>query len=150
MEWWLLLLQIMIINLVLSGDNAVVIALASRGLPYNQPRKAIRIGATGAILLRILLTLLAVFLLKIPFLQIVGALLLLWIAVNLIGGKDDSMHKPSSRNLMKAVWTIIVADFVMSLDNVLAVASKANQDYLLLILGLTVIIQLLNQFPFLI
>lgn len=61
MEWWLLLLQIMIINLVLSGDNAVVIALASRGLPYNQPRKAIRIGATGAILLRILLTLLAVF-----------------------------------------------------------------------------------------
>ncbi|WP_373230577.1 TerC family protein [Cohnella sp.] len=161
MEWWLLLLQIMIINIVLSGDNAVVIAMASRGLPLKQRKQAIWFGAFGAIFLRILLTLLAISMLQIPYLQAIGAIFLFWIAVKLMSGDENSDHIISSANLKQAVWTIIVADFVMSLDNVLAVAAKANNDYLLLGLGIglsipliiagsTLVGNLLNQFPILI
>lgn len=158
MEWCLLLLQIMIINMVLSGDNAVVIAMASRGLPLKQRKRAIWLGVFGAIVMRVLLTLLAISLLQIPYLQAIGAIFLFWIAVKLMRGEENSGHIMSSYSLIQAVWTIIVADFVMSLDNVLAVAAKVNHDYLLLGLGIglsipliiagsTLIVKLLTRFP---
>ncbi|MFC4619928.1 TerC family protein [Camelliibacillus cellulosilyticus] len=136
------LLKIVLINIVLSGDNAVVIALACRRLPSDQQKKAIFFGSFGAILLRIVLTFVAVWLLDVPFLKIVGAVLLIWIAVNLLKGDDDAEVAASS-NLFGAVRTIIIADLVMSLDNVVAVAGAANDNIWLIIIGLAVSIPLI-------
>lgn len=137
-------LEIALINLLLSGDNAVVIAMAARRLPYGQRRKAVWWGAAAAVLLRCVLTVGAVLILDIPFLQTAGALLLLLIAMKLMldrSGPDD--RRPASSSLAGAVWTIVAADFVMSLDNVLAVAAIADRDMALLIIGIAMSIPII-------
>ncbi|WP_442597127.1 TerC family protein [Neobacillus sp. D3-1R] len=136
------LLQIILINIVLSGDNAVVIALACRNLDVKYQKKAIFFGSFGAIALRIILTFVAVYLLKIPFLNFIGGVLLLWIAIKLLKGEDEEDIKASS-NLMGAIKTIIFADLIMSLDNVVAVAGAAHGNMLLIIIGLAISIPLI-------
>ena len=142
-QFWVGLGQIILINIVLSGDNAVVIALAARSLPPRQQKLAVFWGAGAAVLMRIVLTVVAVELLRYPYLKLVGALLLFWIAVKLLmpedGGGDDV---ESSDNLWAAIKTILIADLVMSLDNVIAVAAAAKGSLLLLILGLAISIPL--------
>ena len=137
-EFWMKLMEIMMVNIVLSGDNAVVIAMAARSLPTQQQRKAILWGSGGAVVLRVLLTVVAVSLLKIPLLQCIGGLLLVWIAYKLLVGEDetDGAEHHVHGNLMSAVKTILIADVVMSLDNTLASAGVAKGDYTLLGLGL--------------
>ncbi|EOO44166.1 TPA: TerC family protein [Bacillus cereus] len=136
------LLSIILIDIVLSGDNAVVIALACRNLPEKLRKKAVIIGCAGAIGLRIALTFLAVYLLEIPYVQFVGGLMLLWIAVKLLKGEEDSQIE-GGNTIWSAIKTIIVADFVMSLDNVVAVAGVANGHTGLLVIGLLVSIPLI-------
>jgi len=138
------LAQIMLVNIVLSGDNAVVIALAARNLPEHQQKKAIMWGSGGAIVLRVLLTIVAVYLLQIPFLQFVGGLLLVWIALQLLVEEDEeSDDGPSHGSLGAAVKTILIADVVMSLDNTLAIAGVAKGNWTLLIVGLALSIPLI-------
>jgi YjbE family integral membrane protein len=141
-EFFLVLLEIILINIVLSGDNAVVIALACRNLDAKYQRKAVFLGSFGAIALRIVLTFLAVYLLTIPYLNFVGGILLLWIAIKLLKGEDEEDIKASS-NLMGAIRTIIFADLIMSLDNVVAVAGAAKGNMVLIILGLAISIPLI-------
>jgi YjbE family integral membrane protein len=138
------LAQIMLVNIVLSGDNAVVIALAARNLPPQHQNKAILWGSGGAIVLRVLLTIVAVQLLKIPFLQGLGGLLLVWIALQLLLEDDaeEGEHKAHG-GLMGAVKTILIADVVMSLDNTLAIAGVAKGNWTLLIVGLALSIPLI-------
>ncbi|MGG3311510.1 TerC family protein [Paenibacillus lautus] len=137
METIFLLGQILMINLVLSGDNALVIAMASKDLPEIHRRRAVWIGTAGAVLLRCILTFLAVLLLKIPFLQAGGALLLIWIAVKLMMQKEhDRASLAKASTIWAAVNTILVADFVMSLDNVLAIAGLAKGDLSLIVIGI--------------
>lgn len=137
------LIEIILINIVLSGDNAVVIALACRRLPQNQQRRAVFWGSFGAIALRIILTFAAVWLLQIPFLKIIGSLLLLWIAITLLIDENDSDKLKSGDSMIDAIKTIIIADLIMSLDNVVAVAGSANGNILLIILGLSISIPLI-------
>jgi YjbE family integral membrane protein len=142
-QFWLAGLEIIVINILLSGDNAVVIALACRNLPHNQRRWGIVWGATGAIVLRIILTFFAISLLNLPWLKIIGGLLLLWIGVKLIADDDEDGHEvKASDQLLSAVRTIIIADLVMSLDNVIGVAAAAKGSLVLLIFGLVVSIPL--------
>lgn len=157
--FWTGLWQIILINIVLSGDNAVVIALAARSLPERQQKAAIFWGAGAAVVMRIALTIIAVEMLKWPYLKLIGAVLLLWIAVKLLlpaheGGEDVD----SSDNLWAAIKTILIADLVMSLDNVIAVAAAAKGSMTLLILGLaisiplvifgsTLLLKLMNRWP---
>ena len=145
-QFWGDVFKIIVIDLLLSGDNAVVIALACRNLPPEQRRKGILFGVGGAIGLRVLLTFFAVGLLSLPFLKLIGALLLLWIGVKLIL-PEDAAHGESKikagAHLMGAVKTIIIADFVMSLDNVLGVAAVAHGNVWLLAFGLLVSIPLI-------
>lgn len=160
-EFWLALSQIILINIVLSGDNAVVIALASRSLPPAQQKMAILCGSVGAIVLRVVLTFFAVYLLSLPYLKLAGAALLLWIGVNLLKGEDDEAELEGHSNLASAIKTIIVADIVMSLDNVIGVAAAAKGNVVLLVVGLgvsipliiygsTLILKLMNRFPIII
>jgi YjbE family integral membrane protein len=142
-EFWLALFQIILINIVLSGDNAVVIALASRSLPPAQQKKAILFGSVGAIILRIVLTFFAVYLLSLPYLKLAGAAMLLWIGVNLLKGDDDDAELEGHSNLAAAIKTIIIADLVMSLDNVIGVAAAAKDNVALLVIGLAVSIPLI-------
>src|SRR4051812_8486796 len=116
-EFWIGLWKIILINIVLSGDNAVVIALASRALPPAQQKKAIIFGSVGAIVLRLVLTFFAVYLLEQPYLKLVGAALLLWIGIGLLKEEEEEENLESHSNLAGAIRTIIVADLVMSLDN---------------------------------
>ncbi|UJF35097.1 TerC family protein [Paenibacillus hexagrammi] len=157
----LLFLQIMLINIVLSGDNAVVIALASKNLPVEQRNKAVWWGAFGAIALRLVLTVVAVSVLSIPYIQAGGSILLLWIAVKLLTDDDSHSNVKEASTLGKAIWTIIVADFVMSLDNVLAIAAKGQGNMTVIILGIglsipiiiwgsTLVMNLLHKFPILV
>jgi len=142
-QFWVGLGQIILINIVLSGDNAVVIALAARSLPRRQQKLAIFWGAGAAVVLRIVLTVVAVELLRYPYLKIVGAFLLFWIAIKLLlpeDGNDGEVE--SSSNLMAAIKTILIADLVMSLDNVIAVAAAARGNDVLLVLGLAISIPL--------
>lgn len=162
-EFWGLLAKIMMVNIVLSGDNAVVIALAARSLPAHQQKVAILWGSGGAVVLRVILTLVAVFLLAVPFLQFIGGLMLVWIAYKLLVGEDeseDTQHRGHG-NLMSAIKTILIADVVMSLDNTLAIAGVAKGDLLLLGLGLalsiplvvfgsTIIMKAMDRFPVLV
>lgn len=156
-----LLTQILMINLVLSGDNAVVIALASKDLPAAQRKKAVWWGAFGAVLLRCVLTFAAVLLLGIPFIQAAGGLLLFWIAFKLLLQNDDEVHIRNASTTWKAIQTILVADFVMSLDNVLAIAALADGDLALIVIGIAIsipivvwgsgmIVGLLKRFPILV
>jgi YjbE family integral membrane protein len=142
--FWAALGSIILANVVLSGDNAVVIAMAARSLPAHQQKKAIFWGSAAAIVLRIVLTLLAVEMLKWPYLKVVGAVLLLYIGITLLGESDDGeAGHAHAGSLAVAIRTILVADLVMSLDNVLAVAAAAKGDTVLLIIGLAVSIPLI-------
>jgi YjbE family integral membrane protein len=142
-QFWLAGLEIIVINILLSGDNAVVIALACRNLPHNQRRWGIVWGATGAIVLRIILTFFAVKLLALPYLKIVGGALLVWIGIKLIAEDEEEGHEvQASDRMLAAVKTVIVADLVMSIDNELAVAGAARGSLVLLIFGLVVSIPL--------
>ncbi|MFB0845536.1 TerC family protein [Paenibacillus oleatilyticus] len=158
LDWFILFLQIMLINIVLSGDNAVVIALASKNLPLHQRKQAIWWGAFGAIALRVVLTVIAVYILKVPFIQALGSVLLLWIAIKLLIDEEDHSNVKQAATLSKAVSTIILADFVMSLDNVLAIAAKAKGEVGVIILGIglsipiivwgsTLVVNLLKRYP---
>lgn len=142
-QFWTALMAIIWVNIILSGDNAVVIALAARALPEKQQKQAVLWGAGAAVVMRIILTIVAVELLKLSFLKIIGSILLVWIAVNLLipedGGGEDIA---SSSNLFAAIKTILIADLVMSLDNVIAVAAAAKGSELLLMLGLAISIPL--------
>jgi YjbE family integral membrane protein len=142
-EFWIALFQIIMINIVLSGDNAVVIALASRSLPPTQQKKAIIFGSIGAIVLRLLLTFFAVMLLAQPYLKLVGAALLLWIGIGLLKSDGDEGDLKAHSNLIAAIKTIIVADLVMSLDNVIGVAAAAKGNVPLLVIGLAISIPLI-------
>src|SRR3990170_3664814 len=141
LAFWQALGAIIWVNLLLSGDNAVVIALAARSLPQKQQKLAVFWGSAAAIIMRVILTIFAVALLQLPWLKLVGGVLLLWIGVKLIVPEEDGADIQSSDNLMQAVKTILIADLVMSLDNVIAVAAAAEQGpaetkILLLIIGL--------------
>ncbi|MCC6533896.1 MAG: TerC family protein [Burkholderiales bacterium] len=159
--FWVTLAQITMINILLSGDNAVVIALASRSLPPKQQKQAILFGSFGAIILRVILTFFAVFLLELPFLKIVGALALIWIGVQMLLPGKEEKDLDAHTGLWAAVKTIIIADFVMSLDNVLGVAAAAKGNVPLLIIGLvisipliiygsTLVLKLMNRYSFIV
>jgi YjbE family integral membrane protein len=159
MEHLAILFSIIVINIVLSGDNAVVIALASRRLPPLQQKAAILIGSAGAIILRIVLTAIIVFVLRIPFLQALGGLLLLYIAFKLLRSDSFGDNTKSAGSLMEAVKIIIAADLIMSLDNTLAIAAVSRGNWMLLIIGLAtsipiiifcsrIILYFMEKFPF--
>lgn len=142
--FWSAFGSIVLANIVLSGDNAVVIAMAARALKPDQRSKAIFWGSAAAILMRIVLTIVAIRLLSLPFLKIVGAVLLVYIGVDLLMGEEDGGDDGQEINgMMAAIRTILIADLVMSLDNVLAVAAAAKGNLPLLILGLLVSIPLI-------
>ncbi len=157
--FWVAVIQIIAIDIVLGGDNAVVIALASRRLPLQQRNKAIFWGVFGAIALRVILIFFALQLLQIPYLKIVGGILLFWIGLKLMMPQDEGGHEiDASSNLMGAIKTIIVADAVMSLDNVIAIAGAAKGSLGLVIFGLVVsvpiivwgsklVLMLMDRFP---
>ena len=159
-QFWVSVLQIIAIDLLLSGDNAVVIALACRNLPAEQRRKGIFFGVAGAILLRVVLTFFAVGLLTLPYIKIVGAVLLLWIGIKLLLPEEEhhAGDIKGETHLWGAIKTIIIADFVMSLDNVIGVAGAAKGSFGLLIFGLLIsipmivwssqlILKLMDRFP---
>ncbi len=160
--FWTALMQIIGINILLSGDNAVVIALASRSLPDEQRKWAILGGSGAAIVLRIIFSLVIVWLLAIPFLKLIGGLLLLYIGIKLLVPEehgDDSIAAKS--NLWGAIQTITIADAVMSLDNVVAIAAAAQGSIILIVLGLIIsvpliifgsqlVLSILNRFPVLV
>ncbi len=157
--FWVALAQIVWVNILLSGDNAVVIALAARSLPPKQQKQAIIIGSGAAIVMRILLTLVAAQLLQLPWLKSVGALLLLYIGVTLVLPEDEEEDgAESAGGMVAAVRTILIADLVMSLDNVIAVAAAAKGSTLLLVIGLalsiplvifgsTLLLKVIERFP---
>ena len=142
--FWVAVGQIILIDIVLSGDNAVVIALACRNLSPEQRRTGIFWGVAGAVSLRVVLTVFAALVMNLPWLKLVGGLLLVWIAVKLMLPEDEEGHdiEPSAY-LWGAVKTIVVADFVMSLDNVIGVAGAAHGSLALLLFGLAVSIPLI-------
>ncbi len=141
--FWIALMQIIGVNIVLSGDNAVVIALAARSLPPAQQKKAILWGSGAAVVMRIVLTIVAVEMLKLPYLKIVGAGLLMWIGIQLLLPEDEGEGAGGATgNLAAAIRTILIADLVMSLDNVIAVAAAAKGSLTLLIVGLAISIPL--------
>jgi YjbE family integral membrane protein len=159
-EFWIGLMKIIWINIILSGDNAVVIALAARSLPPHQQKQAIFFGSAMAVVLRIVLTIVAVKLLEMSFLQVIGGGLLLWIGVQLLSEQEEDGEGEAKEHgtLMAAIRTILIADLVMSLDNVIAVAAAAKGSMTLLILGLaisipmvifgsTLMIKLMERFP---
>jgi YjbE family integral membrane protein len=140
--FWIGLLKIIGVNIVLSGDNAVVIALAARSLPAKQQKAAILWGSGAAVVMRIILTIFAVALLTLPWLKLIGSLLLFWIGVKLLVPEEGDESVDASDNLIAAIKTILIADLVMSIDNVIAVAAAAGGSYTLLILGLAISIPL--------
>ena len=157
-EFWVGLLKIIGVNIILSGDNAVVIALAARSLPQKQQKMAVFWGSGAAIAMRIVLTLFAVALLTLPWLKLLGSLLLFWIGIRLLVPEEDEADVQASDKLLAAIKTILVADLVMSLDNVIAVAAAAGGSLVLLVLGLaisiplvifgaTLLIKLMERYP---
>ena len=160
--WWSALLAIILIDLVLAGDNAIVIALAARNLPPHLQKKAIAWGAIGAIVVRSAMTVGVVWLLKIPGLMLIGGLGLLWIAYKLLADQSDKEHDgPVASTFWGAMKTIIVADALMGVDNVLGVAGAAHGSFDLVIIGLlvsvpivmfgsSVVLKLVERFPIII
>ena len=136
-QFWASVAEIIVVNILLSGDNAVVIALACRNLPPHRRRQGIFWGALAATGLRIVFTFFAVTLLAYPYVSVVGSALLVWIGIKLIAQEENGGHKiKASDSLLTAVWTILVADVVMSLDNVLAVAAAAEENVPLIVFGI--------------
>ena len=161
--WWSALLAIVLIDLVLAGDNAIVIALAARSLPKSVQTKAIVWGTVGAIGVRTLMTLVVVWLLKIPGLMLVGGLGLLWIAYKLVAdtGEESEAHGPAASTFWGAMKTIVIADALMGIDNVLGVAGAAHGAMDLVVIGLlisvpivvfgsTLVLKLVERFPIII
>ncbi|NYZ14647.1 TerC family protein [Azospirillum sp. RWY-5-1] len=160
-EFAMALVQIIWINILLSGDNAVVIALACRSLPPHQQKLGIILGTAPAVVLRIVFTVFIVYLLQVPLLKLIGGLLLLWIAYKLLVPDDEEHAVAGGNSLMEAIKTIVIADAVMSLDNVIAIAAAAKGDLILLVLGLsisiplivfgsTIVLKLIERFPMLV
>ncbi|AXN37045.1 TerC family protein [Peribacillus butanolivorans] len=154
------LLAIIMIDLVLAGDNAILIGLAARKLPKDQQKKVIIWGAVGAIVIRIIATLLVVVILKVPGLHLIGGLLLVWIAYKLLIDEEEHDVKPAD-SMWAAIKTIIIADALMGLDNVLAVAGASHGNFTLVVIGLlvsipvvmygsTLILKLIERYPFII
>lgn len=159
-DYFSALLSIIVIDLVLAGDNAIVIGLAARTLPKEQQKKVILWGTAGAIIIRILATLAVVWLLKIPGLLLIGGVLLVWIAYKLLSEDKGHDVKPSE-NFWAAIKTIIIADALMGLDNVLAIAGASHGDFSLVVIGLlvsvpivvwgsTLILKWVDRFPIII
>ncbi|RZJ16025.1 MAG: TerC family protein, partial [Haliea sp.] len=160
--WWTALLAIILIDLVLAGDNAIVIALAARNLPPHLQKKAIAWGAIGAIAVRSVMTIGVVWLLKIPGLMLVGGLGLLWIAYKLLADTGEKHHDgPAASTFWGAMKTIVIADALMGVDNVLGVAGAAHGDFGLVVIGLlvslpivvfgsTMVLKLVERFPIII
>ena len=147
-EQLIILTQIIFIDLVLAGDNAIIIGMVASKFPLEQRKKVIFWGIGGAVILRIILTMLTAYLLQITGLRLIGGLLLLYIVYKLYidvikGQSDDEDVKIDNSNFIKAIWTVLLADFTMSLDNVLGVAGAAGDHYILLIFGLTLSIILM-------
>lgn len=145
-ESMIALLTIIAIDIVLSGDNAIVIAMATRKLPKKQQNKAILFGTAGAVFLRILFAAIIVYLLKLPYVHLIGGLLLLWIAYQLLVEKEDTSPTTTiqaSNSLFRAFTTIIMADVVMSLDNVVAVAGAAKGHVGLIVIGVMISIPIM-------
>lgn len=160
-EFLVSLIKIVFLDLILAGDNAIVIGLAARNLAPSTQKKAIFYGTGGAVLLRIIATIVVVWLLKVPWLLALGGIMLVWIAYKLLADNDDHTDIKAGQTLWGAVRTIIVADAAMGLDNVIAVAGAAEQNIILVILGLlisvpivvwgsTLFIKLINKFPWII
>jgi YjbE family integral membrane protein len=162
-HFWTALGQIILVNIILSGDNAVVIALACRNLPDRHKKPAILAGSLGAIILRLIFSFFIVFLLSVPYLKLIGGALLLWIGVKLLLPEDEDHGdgKNASSNLWGAVRTIVIADAVMSLDNVIGIAAAAKGHVLLIAIGLiisiplivfgsTIVLKILVRFPVLV
>jgi len=163
---WGALGAIIVANILLSGDNAVVIAMAARSLPQQQQKKAIVYGSAAAIVMRIVLTIVAVQMLQVPYLKILGALALLWIGIQLLNDSEEEGEVKEPGTMGAAIRTILIADLVMSIDNVIAVAaaaSRAPEDYrvILLIIGLatsipliiigsTLLMRIMERFPIII
>ncbi|HSN39105.1 MAG TPA: TerC family protein [Burkholderiales bacterium] len=140
---WVALFQIAVINVLLSGDNAVVIALACRSLPPKQQKQAFIVGTVGIVVLMTGLTAFAAYLLTLPYIEIVGSVLLLWIGIKLLQSEDADDNIKDSSNFWEAVKTIIIADIVMSLDNVLGMAGAARGHLGMLVVGLVITIPLI-------
>ncbi len=157
--WWSALLAIILIDLVLAGDNAIVIALAARSLPQHLQKKAIVWGTIGAIVVRSAMTVAVVWLLKIPGLMLAGGIALLWIAYKLLAdGDGDQEHGPGATTFWGAMKTIVIADAIMGIDNVLGVAGAAHGSFGLVVFGLlvsipivvfgsTLVLRLVERFP---
>jgi YjbE family integral membrane protein len=160
---WVALGYIMFTNILLSGDNAVVIAMASRNLPAEQQKKAIFWGSAAAIIMRVILTLVAIQLLALPYLKIIGAILLIYIGVQLMADSEDEENIDSPPSIFTAIRTILIADLVMSLDNVVAVAAAADRapeemrmpliliglglSIPLIIFGSTILLKIMDRYP---
>jgi YjbE family integral membrane protein len=164
-EFWVALLQIIGINILLSGDNAVVIALAARNLPAKQQRIAVVGGTLGAVLMRIAFTAAVVYLMTIPYLKLFGSVLLFWIAVKLLvpeeGDSEGEGKVKAGSTMWGAIGTIMIADAVMSLDNVIGIAAAAKDSMMLIVIGLSIsiplvvygsalMIKLLDRYPILV
>ncbi|BBH21254.1 membrane protein [Paenibacillus baekrokdamisoli] len=159
-EFFSALLTIVFIDLILAGDNAIVIGLAARKLPKDQQTKAVIWGTVGAVVIRAVATLLVVYLLDIPWLMLAGGILLLWIAYKLLVDQNDHDIK-AGNTLWQSVWTIIIADAAMGVDNVIAVAGAAHGHVLLVIIGLlisipivvwgsTLFLKIINRLPWIV
>lgn len=158
--FWAALWKIIVANIILSGDNAVVIAMACHNLSDQYRRPAILFGSAGAIVLRIVFCAVIGLLLAVPYLKLAGGALLLWIGVKLLVDEDEEAKIKAHNNIWAAIWTIIVADAVMSLDNAIAIAAAAKGDFTLIVIGLiisipiivlgaTLISRVLDRFPWL-
>lgn len=158
-SYWIAFLNIIVIDLVLSGDNAMVIGMACRGLAPKDQQKAVLYGTLGAVVLRVGLTAMATWMLNIPFLKLIGGLMLFWISLKILTQHEsDTSDVAYGRSLSQAIKTIILADFIMSLDNVLAVGGAAHGDFWLVLFGLglsipllmwgsALVARLINRFP---
>ncbi|WP_256760211.1 TerC family protein [Cohnella sp. WQ 127256] len=160
-DFWSILMTIVFIDLLLAGDNAIVIGLAARNLPKNLQGKAVFWGTAGAVIIRVIATMLVVSLLKIPFLLAIGGVLLIWIAYKLLVQENNHGDIKAGTTLWGAIRTIVIADAAMGLDNVIAVAGAAHGDYFLVVLGLlisipivvwgsTLFIKIIERYPWII
>jgi YjbE family integral membrane protein len=161
LDFWSALITIVFLDLVLAGDNAIVIGMAARNLPKHQQKAAILWGMAGAVAIRIAATLLVVYLLEVPWLQLAGGLLLVWIACKLLVQEEGGHEVKAGNTLWQSIWTIIAADAAMGLDNVIAIAGASEGHQILVVIGLfisipiviwgsSLFIRLMGRFPWII
>ncbi|WP_342462786.1 TerC family protein [Ureibacillus sp. FSL K6-8385] len=158
LEFYTALMSIIFIDLVLAGDNALLIGMVAKNLPSKQQKKVIVAGTIAAILMRILFTLLAVKLLELDGLLLIGGLMLVYIAIKLLVAEENTGIRPASKTFLGAVWTIMLADFLMGIDNIIAIAGASSGNMLLVVIGLlisipiivwgsTIVIRIIEKFP---